>query len=480
MDTNRTKIPYEEVQRIALRSCIINYFYVISHNVNYDLRSIEHESQIPYPYIVRSSYSDYGYLPFVLSLLRTSNYTLIIKDIGFEEGLPDGSWIDRSIRLLSNSSSSGIVSCASPYESKEKWQVDGCMLMRSIELRSIIVNTEFKKQTTDAFTYFSQAFLCIYNSKIQFVPCPTFRKPSFLLRSQDTDLLSHFNKSIQDCRQRLGLEKVECKGNWPRKRQISIVLSQFKRQFYMEQIKAILSSAEQIAEMVVYQNGLHINYQPLFNQFKNIKHIWATNWNSPFFFRHLIPLLFTSYYHIVFDDDIIPSQYTIKRILDVIDKYDAPSGVGARIITKMHYPESSFEFEFVDSNNEGDPVPVDYVIQVYAKTYVQSKVYWRYRPYTHRNGDDIHGSITWYMECHQRPYRNTFKTEGKYKNLGTDAVASFRTKTHNIVRPQTYRSWIMAGFKGIRDQTVRDRFPWTNQYWEQSYLRRIHKLCSYV
>ena len=231
--------------------------------------AIEQESLIPYPYIVRSSYPDYGYLPFVLSLLRTSNYTLIIKDIGFDEGLPDGSWIDHSIRLLSNTSSSTIISCASPYESKEKWHVDGCMLMRSIELRSIIVNTEFKKQTADAFSYFSEAFSCVFSSIIQFVPCPTYRKPSNLLRSQSKNLLSHFNESMQECRRRLGLEKVECKGGWPQKHQVSIVLSQFKRQYYVEQIKGIQSSSEKIEEIVVYQNGLHVNYQPLFNQFKN-------------------------------------------------------------------------------------------------------------------------------------------------------------------------------------------------------------------
>ena len=444
------------------------------------MRTITSESQLPYPYIIRSSYPDNGYFPFILSLLRTSNYTLIIKDIGFEEGLPDGSWIDKSIRLLSNSFPSSVISCASPYEPADKWQVDGCLLVKSIELRSIIVNTEFKKQMADAFSYFSQAFSCLFNSKIQFIPCPTYKKKYRNFRNQDKPSLSVLNETEQECKQRLGLERVECKGSWPQKRQVSLVLSQFKRQYYMEQIEGILSSSEELGEIVVYQNGLHVNYKPLFDRYKNIKHIWAINWDSPFFLRHLIPLLFTSYYHIVFDDDIIPSKYTIKHLLDVIDVYNAPTGVGARIVSKMHYPDSSFDLVNADKNDDSTPIPVDYVIQVYAKTYVQAKVYWRYRPYTHRNGDDIHGSITWFMECHQRPYRASFKNEGKYKHYGKDAVASYKTKTHNIVRPQTYRSWIMAGYKGIRDQSVRDRFPWTNQYWESSYLRQIHKLCFFV
>ena len=438
---------------------------------------VNEESLLTYPYIIRTTYPDYGYLPFILSLLRTSDYTMIIRDSGFDDGLPDGAWIDRSISLLSNNSVSSVVSCASSYESPKEWNVDGCLLMRSIELRSIIVNTEFRKQTRDAFEYFAAAFSCIYGSQIRYITCSTFRKSSNLRNSLTEKPTNNQNSSHQNCRQQLGIEQVKCNGTWQKKRQVSLVLSQFKRKYYDEQIKEILRSSVDIGEIVVYQNGLYVNYELLFKKYKTVKHIWATNWNSPFFFRHLIPLLFTTYYHVIFDDDIIPSEHTIKRLLDVIDKYDAPTGVGARIITKMHYTQSSFEMQCVDSIYNDKTVPVDYVIQVYAKTYLQGKVYWRYRPYTHRNGDDIHGSITWFMECHRRPHRTYFTKEGNYKNYGSDNVASFKTKTHNIVRPQTYRSWIMAGFKGIQDNTVRDKFPWTNTYWEKWYLKQNHKLC---
>ena len=106
------------------------------------MRAIEQESQIPYPYIVRSSYPDYGYLPFVLSLLRTSNYTLIIKDIGFDEGLPNGSWIDHSIRLLSKTSSSTIISC-------------GCLPVKSISF-----STKHKQQLNRLFDQIDGAQPC--------------------------------------------------------------------------------------------------------------------------------------------------------------------------------------------------------------------------------------------------------------------------------------------------------------------------------
>lgn len=469
-----------EVQSISTSLCQINYFYIVSHNVVYSETFTQMESQIRYPYIIRTNYPDHGYFPYYLALLRSSNYTLIIKDEGFEDGLPDGTWIDESIEFISSSASSSIVSCASPSAFVRWRQVDGCLLMRSIELRKLIVNTEFQKNTNNPFLYMAEAFRCLYNSEIHYVLCSTFKKRTPSLRFRKDRLAVDPRELSRNCRAALGLEKVVCEGRRERKREVSLVLSQYKRRYYCEQIEGILGSSLAIGEVVVYQNGVHVNYQDLFRRYPFITHIWSVNWNSPFFLRHLVPLMFSSYYHIVMDDDIIPSRFTFKRLIDVIDAYDAPTGVGARIIAKSYYPVASYDMICIDLLVHNETVPVDFVIQVYARTYVQGKVYWRYRPYTHRNGDDIHGSISWFMECHRRPYRTFFTEEGVYKNYGSDAVASYATRTHQIVRPQTYRSWVMAGFKGMAAQTVRVGFPFTSEESERSYLQQNHKLCFTV
>ena len=120
-------------------------------------------------------------------------------------------------------------------------------------------------------------------------------------------------------------------------------------------------------------------------------------------------------------------------------------------------------------------LPVDYVIQVYAKTAVMGKVYWRYRPWTHRNGDDIHGSMSWFFECGRRAMRPALVGPALYKNYGADSVASFLTVTHNIVRPQAYRSWLMAGYESFYDQLVKVEYPVWNQTQADAYLRQYVK-----
>ena len=77
------------------------------------------------------------------------------------------------------------------------------------------------------------------------------------------------------------------------------------------------------------------------------------------------------------------------------------------------------------------------------------------------------------MECKKRPCRAVFSGQSEYKNYGTDSVASCWTTTHNIVRPQTYRSWIMGGYHGIKDSTVRENYPRTMPKWESRHLSGV-------
>ena len=295
LDTNRTNLPIMEAQSISTSFCQINYFYIISHNLVYSESFTETESQIHYPYIIRTNYPDNGYFPYILSLLRSSNYTLIIKDEGFEEGLPDGSWIDESIAYMSSSPSSTIVSCASPSMFARWRQVDGCLLMRSIELRKLIINTEFEKNEHNPFLYMAAAFRCLFHSEVHFTLCPTFKKQqSSSLRFRTERLAIDPHELSQNCKRALGLQRVVCEGRRKRGRQVSLVLSQYKRRYYDEQIEGILESSLPLGEVVVYQNGVFVNYEELFERFPFITHIWSVNWNSPFFLRHLIPLMFSS------------------------------------------------------------------------------------------------------------------------------------------------------------------------------------------
>lgn len=433
------------------------------------------DERISYPYILRSNFKDNGYLPFVLSILHNSTYTMIVKDQGVDEGLPDGDWLDDAVAQLSNNNN--VVACSVYREYAAKNRIDhpeGCLFMRSLFLRSVIVNTAFKKNDMDPFLFFSEAFHCLFDSALvsqpSFVFQPQHRSASWLKR-----LFQSREVQPVTCRKKLGITPVSCKTRRPKVTEVSILLSQYKREYIYEQIEAIYNSTVPVREIVVYQNTINKNYWKVFRKYPQISHVWATNWNSPFFMRHLIPLLFLSPYYIVFDDDIIPGPETIQRLLETVRSFNAPAGVGGRVILESNYTAGSYRMSCVDCTERMMALPVDFVIQVYARSYVMGKAYWKYRPWTHRNGDDIHGSMTWFFECGRRPMRPSLNGGKNYKNYGVDSVASYKTKTHNIVRPQAYRSWIISGFESYYDLIVDVDYPTWDKKWSDAFLAQYIK-----
>ena len=447
--------------------------------MTYDDELLSKDDSISYPYIIRSNFKDNGYLPFVTSILHNSTYTMVVKDEGFEGGLPDGDWLDDAIAQLDDNNN--IVACSAYREYVSKNEVrhpEGCMFMRSLSLRSVIVNTAFKRNQMDPFLFFSDAFHCLFDSSLVIQPFFVY-KPQHRNSRWMTRLFQRREMQPVSCRKRLNIKPISCKTRRPNVTEVSIVLSQYKREYVYEQIEAIYNSSVPVREIIVYQNAVNKNYKKLFRKYPQISHIWSTNWNSPFFMRHLIPLLFLSPYYIIFDDDIIPGPETIRQLLHSVRTFNAPAGVGGRVILESNYTAGSYRMKCVDCTERLMLLPVDFVIQVYARSYVMGKVYWKYRPWTHRNGDDIHGSMSWFFECGRRPVRPSLNGMKNYKNYGTDNVASYKTKTHNIVRPQAYRSWIISGFESYYDLIVDVDYPTWSKAWSDAFLRQYIKyFCS--
>ena len=471
--------------------CYINYVYLVSHYLTYNDEDLRQDEGIRGYYIVRSNYKDKGYLPFILSLLHTSTYTLIIKDEYFENEYPDSTWMYQAIKELGKRRSIDVATCHLEVIQDNDVQVSipkGCLFFQSRFLRSIITRTEFRRNDLDPFFFFAHALRCKFQSRIVSVPFYTYHEPTqpsswfSFLHHQPKSSLPHYSYSefTTGCEATFNLQDIECESNRPRDYTIGVILSQYKREYIDEQIEAINHSTIPVTDIIVYQNSLNRNYHHIFKKYPSLHHIWSTNWQSPFFLRHLLPLLFKTSYHIVFDDDIIPGPDTIKILLNTINSYNTSSGVGGRIIESSNYRYGSYQMICVDCLPQEETVPVDYVIQVYARMDIQTKVFWRYRPYTHRNGDDMHSSLTWFMECKRRPRRPIFVGTAQYKNYGTDNVASYMTSTHNIVRPQTYRSWIMGGYHGIMDSTVRHDYPRTINNWEWRHLSGVMRYFNYM
>ena len=299
--------------------------------------------------------------------------------------------------------------------------------------------------------------------------CPTFIPPEQKYSSSHSFLYRLFHREDyhgdslqnldQDCIALLGIQDVKCQAYRPQNRKIGVLLSQYKRTYIDEQIESLLKGSMKPSEIIVFQNMHYKSYERILKKYQIKGHIWAVNWNSPFFLRHLIPLLMRSSYHIVFDDDIIPGRDTVKTLIDEIDRKDVPAGVGGRYIRSSNYPQGTYSFNCLDCKPKLYSHRVDYVIQVYARKSIHTKVFWRYSSWTQRNGDDMHNSIAFVMECGRYPRRPAFLNESVYKNYGTDAVASYHTRSHNLVRPKVIRSWLLAGFRPLLGSDVYDQFP---------------------
>ena len=91
--------------------CYINYVYLVSHYLTYNDEDLRQDEGIRGYYIVRSNYEDKGYLPFILSLLHTSTYTLIIKDEYFENEYPDSTWMYQAIKELGKRRNIDVATC---------------------------------------------------------------------------------------------------------------------------------------------------------------------------------------------------------------------------------------------------------------------------------------------------------------------------------------------------------------------------------
>ena len=147
--------------------------------------------------------------------------------------------------------------------------------------------------------------------------------------------------------------------------------------------------------------------------------------------------------------------------------------MGGRYIPKSSYTHGTYQMICADCEYKRYDHEVDFVIQVYAKKAIHSKIFWRYEPYSQRNGDDIHGSLSFVMECGRYPWRPAFFNDSHYKNYGHDSVASYITTSHQVIRPRVFRHWLMAGFRPLMGDEVYDEYPDTSSKLEHEYLQSM-------
>ena len=158
---------------------------------------------------------------------------------------------------------------------------------------------------------------------------------------------------------------------------------------------SFMNGTQKPSQIIVLQDAQHQNYQPLLRAYSIVKHIWTTNWDSPFFLRHLMALLLTTHYVHNIDDDIIFGKTTMQTINGMIDEYKSPVGIGGRILVSSNYTTGGFTQQFIYRKN----MTAEWLTNTYCGEMEIEKIFWRYCPYSEINGDNIHYGLSNIMEC---------------------------------------------------------------------------------
>ena len=426
-----TPIPMDTVKDIHPENCRVAYVYWVTE-MSYDRAVLESDQTRHTPFIVRSNVEEDGYLSFILPLLYNSTYSLII-DAGDLYSLPSSDWIDGALSAIQTNPS--LVPVCGLYPNSQVGR--GCMLLRSIDLRYIWSMTTFRRKRVKAMEVFSHMVRCKFDLVVtdSILPSPclvtTVYTPSAYVE--------------ENCEKVYEVEDFKCDAHYRNDHTTGVVISQYKRPYLTKQLQALQMSDANVTETIVVQGGHKISLESVLKAWPSVRHVWMTNWDSPFFFRFLLSFELSAYYIHHLNDDILVGKTTLTSLNRVASKYNAPVTTNGRLVTDLDYKTGAFKQKCLYPRKEyaGE---ADFVIGLFGGRMESMKVFWRYRPLTQRNGEDIHHSMSNNVECGVKSRLMAVNRESdKTKDLGNDGKGASLKSDHYRIRGQLLRSWVLQG-----------------------------------
>ena len=430
------------VPRISERAlypqyCTIDHFYWVA-KYTHDKGLLNADKYITKPFILRSNVESQGYLSSLLPLLFNSTYSLIVDDKDLVRPLPSSEWIDSAIAVIEQNLT--LVPACGLYPNSQVAR--GCMLLKTSDLRSIWTRTTFRRRSTPMMELFSHILRCKFQYTLTsgLLPAPRLRASSYV----PSDFVSSQCERVYD------VVDFTCDAHYHQTGTIGVVLPQYKRLWLERQLNSVTSGTLKASQIIVVQDAQHQDYQPLLRAWPAVKHVWTTNWDSPFFLRFLVPLLMTAQYIHNIDDDIIFGKTTMQTLNNIVDQNKGVVGVNGRVVLESDYVRGNFKQS--NPNRMGVGVPDgDFLCNTYAGGLESVKVFWRYRPYTENNGEDIHYSLSNTMECGSpvKVMSSNVATD-KFENHGRDKVATYIKGDHFVIRGKIIRAWKLRGLPFMR------------------------------
>jgi hypothetical protein len=221
---------------------------------------------------------------------------------------------------------------------------------------------------------------------------------------------------------------------------INIILTVWKRNNLEEQLQAIYNQTADISDVYVYQNESHQDITHLKEKF-NFKHVHSKHMNFKFHGRFTLPLLFTSKYTAIFDDDTIPNSKWLEHCVKICEEKNCIVGANGRNYSGNGNTQCCGSHKDILSDIVGH-------CWFFKTKWIHYM--WRESAPTFENGEDIHfcaacklhGNIDSYVASGLDP-----KTWGDTKiYYGADEHASYKKTDHSSTRNKLFEYWITKGW----------------------------------
>jgi hypothetical protein len=204
------------------------------------------------------------------------------------------------------------------------------------------------------------------------------------------------------------------------KNEITVILTVWKRNNLVEQIRHIINQSKRPYQIWIYQNESHVDIQipKDIKEEYNISHIHSKDTNFKFHGRFALPLLCDTEYIAIFDDDTMPGVKWLENCLDTSKRNNCIVGANGRTM------KEGFE------NSSG-------------------------QPYSWDNGEDIHFAASCQIyekiKCFipKMPMNDRELWGDTKPHLGSDHHASWRKGSHAKLRSEVVNFWYKKGWKPL-------------------------------
>lgn len=221
---------------------------------------------------------------------------------------------------------------------------------------------------------------------------------------------------------------------------VTVILTVWKRDHLEEQINAILDQTEQPYQIWVYQCGDYVNVNKIKQKYSGIQFVHSSV-NLKYFGRFSLALHVQSDYVWILDDDVIPSSNWLEEARKMSDLRNAIIASAGRVITYQAGAEgleitNLRRFLVGDGDDEifynysGDDIVTDFGCNSWLLKTEWISLFWKIKPYTLDNAEDIHLSAACKILRHIPtivPAQNEHSLCGNLKkHYGHDELASWK------------------------------------------------------